>query len=90
MADVTIELPPLDLGKVDTKLIVRDGKAKLGELHFSKGNLDWWPKGRSVNKKTITWLKLAELIEAEGTAKKVPRKKVAAPAPKPKVTAKTK
>jgi len=46
---------------------VNDGKSsKLGKLLISKGNIEWLPKGNSVNKKRLTWVQLAELIEEHG------------------------
>lgn len=44
-----------------------DGKAsKLGTLLISKGNIEWLPKGNSVNKKRLTWVQFATFIEEQG------------------------
>jgi hypothetical protein len=39
---------------------------KLGTLLISKGNIEWLPKGNSVNKKSLSWVKFAELMDKEG------------------------
>ena len=49
-----------------------DGKAsKLGTLLISKGNIEWLPKGNSVNKKRLSWVQFASLVESEGKTVKV-------------------
>ena len=46
---------------------VNDGKSsKLGTLLVSKGNIEWLPKGNSVNKKRLTWVQFAALLEEQG------------------------
>lgn len=56
-----------DLGKVDVVLqVVIDG-SKRGELHVSKGGVDWWPRSSKRTKHTVTWSKLAELLESQPT-----------------------
>lgn len=48
------------------------GKAsKLGTLLISKGNIEWLPKGNSVNKKRLTWIQFASFIEEHGKTVKV-------------------
>lgn len=55
-----------DLGKVDMVLqVVIDG-AKRGELHISKGAIDWWPRNSKTKKHTVTWSRLADLLEEHG------------------------
>jgi hypothetical protein len=52
----------------DLEIVVKtitDGKAsKLGTLLISQGNIEWLPKGNSVNKKRLTWSQFAALWEA--------------------------
>ncbi len=51
---------------------INDGKpAKLGTLLISKGNIEWLPKGNSVNKKRLTWVQFAALLEDQGKTVKV-------------------
>ena len=44
---------------------------KLGTLLISKGNIEWLPKGNSVNKKRLTWVQFAALIEDQGKTVKI-------------------
>lgn len=49
-----------------------DGKpSKLGTLLISKGNVEWLPKGYSVNKRRLSWTEFADLMESEGKRAKV-------------------
>lgn len=59
--DLEIEVKTIDDGKT----------SKLGTLLISKGNIEWLPKGNSVNKKRLTWVQFAALIEEQGKTTKV-------------------
>lgn len=59
-----------DLGKVDTILQVIIDGTKRGELHISKGGVDWWPRNSKSVKHTWTWERLATALE-EGPKKRV-------------------
>ena len=51
----------------DLEIVVKTSKeGKLGTLLISKGNVEWLPKGNSVNRRQLTWWKLATLMETEG------------------------
>lgn len=51
---------------------IDDGKpSKLGTLLISQGNIEWLPKGNSVNKKRLTWVQFAALVEGKGKTVKV-------------------
>jgi hypothetical protein len=61
--------------KIDTKVVAhkdlevvvktsRDGK--LGTLLISKGNVEWLPKGNSVNRRRLSWRRFADLMQSEG------------------------
>jgi hypothetical protein len=52
-----------DLGKVDTVLQVFIDGAKRGELHVSKGGVDWWPRNSKHIKHAWTWGRLADVLE---------------------------
>jgi hypothetical protein len=52
-----------DLGKVDTVLQVFIDGVKRGELHVSKGGVDWWPRNSKRIKHTWTWSRLADVLE---------------------------
>ena len=56
-----------DLGKADTVLVVVIDGAKRGELHVSKGGVDWWPRASKHKKHVWTWGKLADLLESGPT-----------------------
>ncbi|WP_308725358.1 hypothetical protein [Metapseudomonas otitidis] len=57
--------------EVEVKTVTDGSKTKLGTLLISKGNVEWIPKGNSVNKKQISWVKLAELLEEHGKPVKI-------------------
>lgn len=50
----------------DVEIEVRKNRGKLGTVLVSKGNIEWVPKGRSVNKKRLSWAKFAELMSEHG------------------------
>jgi hypothetical protein len=39
---------------------------KIGTLLVSKGNVEWLPRGNRVNRRRLSWWKLAGLMEAQG------------------------
>jgi len=43
----------------------------LGTLLISKGNVEWLPKGNSVNKQRLTWKQFADFMESYGKDVKV-------------------
>lgn len=53
------------LGKDVQFIIKRDGR-KLGELHVSKGNLEWVPAGSKVKTYRLKWAQIAAIFEDEG------------------------
>ncbi len=59
--DLEIEVKTIDGGK----------PSKLGTLLISKGNIEWLPKGNSVNKKRLSWIQFAALVEEHGKTVKV-------------------
>ncbi len=54
----------------DFEVIVKHNNSKLGTLLISKGNIEWLPKGNSVNKKRMSWVKFAEFMEKQGRSVK--------------------
>lgn len=95
MAVVKLGVAEIDIGKVDHSLTVwNTKKAKLGTLVFSKGSVEWWPSGNSVNAHKYTWMQFAKALEAASDVKRLvpaaePRAKKA-PATKTAATAKKK
>ncbi len=59
--DLEIEVKTIDGGK----------PSKLGTLLISKGNIEWLPKGNSVNKKRLSWVQFSALVEEHGKTVKV-------------------
>lgn len=53
------------LGKDVQFIIKRDGY-KLGELHVSKGNLEWVPAGSKIKTYRLRWAQVATLFEDNG------------------------
>jgi len=59
----------IDTGVVahkDLEIVVKTDGGKLGTLLVSKGNVEWLPKGNSVNKTRLSWEKFAEFMEEHG------------------------
>lgn len=57
--------------EIDVKTISNGKPSKLGTLLISKGNIEWLPKGNSVNKKRLTWIQFATLMEEQGKTVKM-------------------
>ena len=55
----------------DFEVVVSNDEGKLGTLLISKGNIEWLPKGNSVNKRRLSWRKFAEFMQEHGKAVKV-------------------
>jgi hypothetical protein len=65
--DIRMDQSLRDLSKVDVVLqVVIDG-SKRGELRISKGGVDWWPRNSKRVKHTLSWSRLADLLETEPT-----------------------
>ena len=63
----------------DVEIEVSSGNGKLGTLLVSKGNIEWLPSPKSVNKHRLSWDKFAALMVAQGKpsrTKPKPKKKV--------------
>jgi hypothetical protein len=50
----------------DLEIIVKTDSGKLGTLLISRGNVEWLPKGNSVNKTRLSWAKFAEVMKENG------------------------
>lgn len=76
MANIQLQLGQnIEFGKVDSILKIEDSSGKTGELHFSKGSVEWWPAGNSVNCRTYSWDALADVLSANGTPLKSSKSK---------------
>lgn len=58
--------PPDHVVRSDVKFRIQVDGQKLGELHISKGNLEWWPKGNKKKKIRMSWSKFAKIFVEEG------------------------
>ena len=63
---VEMSQPKDQVVRADIKFSIWVDNEKLDEMHVSKGNVEWWPKGNKKNKLRLSWTKFAELFEAQG------------------------
>lgn len=64
---VTMKQPREQILNKDVVFIVREGAKKLGELHVSKGSIEWKPSNGRF-KRRMRWSKFALFMENEGRA----------------------
>ena len=57
--------------EIEIKALKNGKSSKLGKLLISKGNIEWLPRGNSVNKKRLSWAQFAALLEDEGRTVKI-------------------
>jgi len=62
--EVRVKIDTAVVSSKDLEIIVRTQEGKLGKLLVSKGNIEWLPKGNSVNKKRFTWKQFADFMES--------------------------
>lgn len=64
--EVRVKIDTAVVAHKDFEVVVRNDDGKLGTLLISKGNVEWLPKGNSVNKRRLSWVKFAALMEEHG------------------------
>ncbi|HEY5602204.1 MAG TPA: hypothetical protein VIM41_03770 [Gammaproteobacteria bacterium] len=64
--NVTLNLNTNIVLHKDVEIVVHTDEGKLGTLLVSKGNIEWLPFKKSVNKHRLGWKKFAELMESQG------------------------
>lgn len=64
--EVRVKIDTAVVAHKDFEVVVRTDNGKLGTLLISKGNIEWLPKGNSVNKRRLSWAKFAEFMEEQG------------------------
>ncbi|MGI8655236.1 MAG: hypothetical protein ACR2LC_08470 [Pyrinomonadaceae bacterium] len=64
--EVRVKIDTAVVGNKDLEIIVKTDEGKLGKLLISRGNVEWLPKGNSVNKRRLSWAKFAEFMEEYG------------------------
>ena len=50
----------------DVEIVVHASTGKLGTLLVSKGNIEWLPVKKSVNKLRLSWTQFSKLMKAQG------------------------
>jgi hypothetical protein len=65
--EVHMRLPKEQVVGTDIEFSIKRNGSKLGELHISKGNVEWWPARNKSRKKRIGWQELADLFEQFGS-----------------------
>ncbi len=63
---ITMSLPEGIVINTDVEFEVRSGGAKLGELHLSKGSIDWRPSRSKKTEFRMTWEFFAQMMEEHG------------------------
>lgn len=58
--------PRVLVTKSDIEVEIKSGDTKLGELHLSKGTIDWRPKNSKTWEYSFSWEKFAEVMETYG------------------------
>jgi hypothetical protein len=61
---VIMRQPRDQVMNADIEFIVREGLSKLGELHVSKGSIEWLPSNGRY-KRRMSWSKFAKLMEEQ-------------------------
>lgn len=65
---VTLNTPPLEIGKTDVSFSIRKDDSKIGEIRISNGSIVWFPAKNSYGYK-LSWAKMAKLFAKHGTHK---------------------
>ena len=69
--EVRVKIDTAVVAHKDFEVVVRTDSGKLGTLLISKGNVEWLPKGNSVNKTRLSWEKFAAIMEEHGKPAKI-------------------
>jgi hypothetical protein len=64
--EVRVKIDTAVVAHKDFEVVVKSDEGKIGTLLISKGNIEWLPKGNSVNKQRLTWAKFAEVMKEHG------------------------
>jgi hypothetical protein len=70
--EVTLKIAKaIEIQRSDLEIVVTSDAAKLGTLKISQGSIDWAPANNSVNSFEFKWERFAELMEQQGTPKRM-------------------
>lgn len=61
--EVRVKIDTAVVAHKDLEVIVKNDDGKIGTLLISKGNIEWLPKGNSVNKRQLSWAKFDEFMK---------------------------
>ena len=64
--EVSMSVPKDQVVRSDVEFTIKKNGSKLGHLHISKGNIEWWPAGNKRNKYRMSWATFAEVFEEHG------------------------
>ena len=64
--EVRVKIDTAVVAHKDFEVVVRTTDGKLGTLLISRGNVEWIPKGNSVNKRRLSWANFGGLMEEHG------------------------
>jgi hypothetical protein len=67
---ISMSLPTGLVINSDVEFVITSDDAKLGELHLSRGTIDWRPTHSKKTEHALTWEKFAALIETNVPPKK--------------------
>ena len=66
---ITLQAPEIEVGNSDFVFSVWVDDSKIGELHISKGNVEWKPKNNSTTIYKLSWTDFAALMIESGSLK---------------------
>lgn len=64
--EVRVRIDTALVAHKDLEIIIHSSSGKIGTVLISKGNIEWLPKGNSVNKRRLSWTAFASLMEDSG------------------------
>jgi len=64
--EVRVKIDTAAVAYKDFEVFVKNNAGKLGTLLISRGNVEWLPKGNSVNKRRLSWAKFGGIMEQYG------------------------
>lgn len=64
--EVRVKIDTAVVAHKDFEIRVSSDQGRIGKLLISKGNIEWLPRGNSVNKRRLSWSKFAEFVEQYG------------------------
>ncbi len=60
---VYFSVPEKQLQSTDLVFSISEDGQKLGELHISRGGVDWWPSYAKSKKRKFSWKRFAKHLE---------------------------